>query len=480
MENSFSLQFNKMTQLKTVQDYEAEITRLQNENWEIKHQLAFLKSNAPLNVDDDIQKLLYDSKTSIDILENENKNFQKQIDHLKEIIRSNGIEKEKMLKDYNDKINDTEGKLLSLEDENQRLITHIENVKNKYESVLQVHKLCDQKIENFKHEQGNVYHELEKFRNENECLKNEINNLRTENLSLKNEINKINSNYLNLQKENFDIKNDKATYYSEGEKLLKENEHLQTQYKIIYDERGNLLNMNSEYKNKLASLENECRKLEKNVAALNNELENYKETELYIKELQRNFNKETRNKQNLAIENEKIKEDLEMANKKIEILNNEKRAMRYKLKQDDGYIFKHAITELNKCYSVVNEINEKVKKLQYSKETLGFLQSLNIKSKNINFIVNSFKTIYGKMKDRIEVLRREAHDLNKFGKNEKLLKVIKEFTEEFRNAKLDLDSTKKYLEQKNIEIKEMKKQKLSLEKMYNNLLQKYNHTVCKL
>lgn len=480
MENSFSLQFNKMTQLKTVQDYEAEITRLQNENWEIKHQLAFLKSNAPLNVDDDIQKLLYDSKTSIDILENENKNFQKQIDHLKEIIRSNGIEKEKMLKDYNDKINDTEGKLLSLEDENQRLITHIENVKNKYESVLQEHKLCDQKIENFKHEQGNVYHELEKFRNENECLKNEINNLRTENLSLKNEINKINSNYLNLQKENFDIKNDKATYYSEGEKLLKENEHLQTQYKIIYDERGNLLNMNSEYKNKLASLENECRKLEKNVAALNNELENYKETELYIKELQRNFNKETRNKQNLAIENEKIKEDLEMANKKIEILNNEKRAMRYKLKQDDGYIFKHAITELNKCYSVVNEINEKVKKLQYSKETLGFLQSLNIKSKNINFIVNSFKTIYGKMKDRIEVLRREAHDLNKFGKNEKLLKVIKEFTEEFRNAKLDLDSTKKYLEQKNIEIKEMKKQKLSLEKMYNNLLQKYNHTVCKL
>ncbi|EEQ82431.1 hypothetical protein NCER_100844, partial [Vairimorpha ceranae BRL01] len=267
MENSFSLQFNKMTQLKTVQDYEAEITRLQNENWEIKHQLAFLKSNAPLNVDDDIQKLLYDSKTSIDILENENKNFQKQIDHLKEIIRSNGIEKEKMLKDYNDKINDTEGKLLSLEDENQRLITHIENVKNKYESVLQEHKLCDQKIENFKHEQGNVYHELEKFRNENECLKNEINNLRTENLSLKNEINKINSNYLNLQKENFDIKNDKATYYSEGEKLLKENEHLQTQYKIIYDERGNLLNMNSEYKNKLASLENECRKLEKNVAA---------------------------------------------------------------------------------------------------------------------------------------------------------------------------------------------------------------------
>lgn len=480
MENSFSLQFNKMTQLKTVQDYEAEITRLQNENWEIKHQLAFLKSNAPLNVDDDIQKLLYDSKTSIDILENENKNFQKQIDHLKEIIRSNGIEKEKMLKDYNDKINDTEGKLLSLEDENQRLITHIENVKNKYESVLQEHKLCDQKIENFKHEQGNVYHELEKFRNENECLKNEINNLRTENLSLKNEINKINSNYLNLQKENFDIKNDKATYYSEGEKLLKENEHLQTQYKIIYDERSNLLNMNSEYKNKLASLENECRKLEKNVAALNNELENYKETELYIKELQRNFNKETRNKQNLAIENEKIKEDLEMANKKIEILNNEKRAMRYKLKQDDGYIFKHAITELNKCYSVVNEINEKVKKLQYSKETLGFLQSLNIKSKNINFIVNSFKTIYGKMKDRIEVLRREAHDLNKFGKNEKLLKVIKEFTEEFRNAKLDLDSTKKYLEQKNIEIKEMKKQKLSLEKMYNNLLQKYNHTVCKL
>lgn len=385
-----------------------------------------------------------------------------------------------MLKDYNDKINDTEGKLLSLEDENQRLITHIENVKNKYESVLQEHKLCDQKIENFKHEQGNVYHELEKFRNENECLKNEINNLRTENLSLKNEINKINSNYLNLQKENFDIKNDKATYYSEGEKLLKENEHLQTQYKIIYDERSNLLNMNSEYKNKLASLENECRKLEKNVAALNNELENYKETELYIKELQRNFNKETRNKQNLAIENEKIKEDLEMANKKIEILNNEKRAMRYKLKQDDGYIFKHAITELNKCYSVVNEINEKVKKLQYSKETLGFLQSLNIKSKNINFIVNSFKTIYGKMKDRIEVLRREAHDLNKFGKNEKLLKVIKEFTEEFRNAKLDLDSTKKYLEQKNIEIKEMKKQKLSLEKMYNNLLQKYNHTVCKL
>lgn len=474
MENSFSLQFNKMTQLKTVQDYESEIARLQNENWEIKHQLAYLKSNSAASVDEDIQKLLYDSKTSIDILESENKNFQKQIEHMKEIIRSNNVEKEKLLKDFNDRINDTEGKLSSLEDENQRLISHIENMKNKYEKIVQEHKICEKD----KQEQNNLLIELNNIRNEINYLRNENNNLRLENSNMKNEYNNVNTNIMNLQNENYNLKNDKLTYFSEGEKLLKENENLQNQYRILCDERNNLINLNNDFKRRLSQAEEECKEYERRINILNNDLGNVKESDMYFKELQRNFNKETRDKQNLALENENIKSELEIANKKIEIIENEKRAMKFKMGKGDGYVYKHAISEINKFKSFVDKITEKINRMQLSKDSLDFLKTINIRNKNVNNVIQSFKILYNKMKDRIEVLRREAHDLSKFNKNERVMEVLKKFAEEFKNAKFDLDSTKQYLEQKNREIKEIKKEKIGLEKKYNNLLQKMSRTAC--
>lgn len=444
MENSFSLQFNKMTQLKTVQEYEKEIERLSNENWEIKHQLAHLKSNPILGVDEDIQKLLYDSKTSIDILENENKNFQKQINHMKEILRTNNEEKDKLIKDFNDRIEDAENKFLSIEEENQRLITHIENMKNKYENIYQEHKMCNEKS-----------------------------------LNLQNQI-------TNLQNENNNIKNEKATYFSEGGKLLQENERMTIQYKNIYEENLNLKNINNEnikkinqldeinkeYKNKIISLENINNENQKQINKLSKTIE---ESEMYFKELQKSFNKETRDKQSLAFENENIKDNLLNANKKIEILENEKRAMKYKLNLTDD----HLLEEINNCKNFVDNLIRKMKNLQPKKDTIEFLNILNIKNGNINFVVSAFKIIYNKMKERIEVLRRESHDLTKFNKNDKLLKIIKEFTEEFKKAKNDLDETKEYLEKKNIEIKEIKKERNSIQKMYNSLLQKYNPTTFK-
>ncbi|WUR02926.1 uncharacterized protein VNE69_03145 [Vairimorpha necatrix] len=464
MENSFSLQFNKMTQLKTAQEYEKEIEKLQTENWEIKHQLAYLKSNPVTNLDDNIQKLLYDSKTSIDILENENKNFQKQIDHMKEIIRINNQEKDKLRNDLEDQNN----KINNIEEENQRLITHIENMKNKYENIYQEHKTCEEKF-------------------------NELNIT-------------YNNNLLNLQ-------NDKMTYFKEGEKLLKENEELK---RNLYEERNNLINLNNEYKIKLMTEEKEYEEKIKNLTG------SYKETDLYIKELQKTLNKETRDKQNLALENEDIKRnikdlnfnienlnkelqdknkelenknkmiennkvelennkiELENINKKMEIIENEKRAMKYKMKNNEYKNYELSIREINKCKEYVDKLTNKLKTCLPKKDTVEFLNSLNIKSRNLNCVVKSFRNIFGKMKDKIEILRRETHDLNKFNKNEKLMKIVQEFAVEFKNAKSDLNATKEYLEKKNAEIKEIKKEKNGIQKMYENLLHKYNRTSFKL
>jgi chromosome segregation ATPase len=478
MENSFSLQFNPMTQLKTVQDYENEIARLQNENFEIKHQLSYYKTNPVSSVDDDIQKLLYDSKTSIDILENENKNLHKQIDHMKEIIRSNNSDKEKLIKDFTDQKKDCEGRLANMEEENQRLISHIGNMKNKYESICQEHKMCQEgknEINNLRNENSNLKNEINNLRNENNLLRGEKN----ENNLLRGEINNLNNNINLLQNEVNNLKNEKMTFFAEGEKLLNENSQLQSQYKILYEERNNLLNLKNDYERRLKLADEECKNYERKIKSFSCDMEALKESDLYYKELQRNFNKETRDKQKIAIENEDLRNEIEILNKKLEIIQNEKRAMKYKMSKDDGYLYKEICNELSNYKEIIDGITNKVRKMYLTKENEDFLTSINIKNRNFNNIVSLFRNLYSRMKDRIEVLRRELHDMNKFNKNDKVMEVVKKIAEEFKNAKYDLENCKKYLEKKSKEIKEIKREKMGLEKKYENLVKKLGYQ-CKV
>ncbi|EOB13018.1 hypothetical protein NBO_254gi001, partial [Nosema bombycis CQ1] len=69
MDESLSLKFNTLEKMKTVGNYEAELKKLSEENFELKHQVAYLKANQNNdNNNPNIQNLLYDSKQSIDIL----------------------------------------------------------------------------------------------------------------------------------------------------------------------------------------------------------------------------------------------------------------------------------------------------------------------------------------------------------------------------------------------------------------------------
>ncbi|EQB62221.1 hypothetical protein NAPIS_ORF00202 [Vairimorpha apis BRL 01] len=173
MENSFSLQFNPLQQLKSVQDYEKEIERLMNENFQIKHELSYYKNNPSYaNVNEDIQKLLLDSKLSIDVLENENKTLTKQIEHLKELIRANSQDKEKLRNDLENNKNISELRICTLEEENQRLLNHIENLKQKNEKNIQEHKLYENKLIDIEQEKNYLKNVIEEYKTSNNNLTN--------------------------------------------------------------------------------------------------------------------------------------------------------------------------------------------------------------------------------------------------------------------------------------------------------------------
>lgn len=120
MDKSFSLHFNPITDIKTIKEYERELERLRSENFSIKHELSHYKSNKG-EVSPDIKQLIEDSHRSIEILERE---------------------KALIAKKYEDDVKCTREKIMSMENENKRLVICIEKLNSDNERM----KIENQKL----------------------------------------------------------------------------------------------------------------------------------------------------------------------------------------------------------------------------------------------------------------------------------------------------------------------------------------------
>lgn len=152
MDKSFSLHFNPITDIKTIKEYESELEKLRNENFAIKHELSYYK-NGKNEISPDIRKLLEDSHRSIEILE-----------------------KEKMLvaKKYEGDIKSTKDRVLSMENENRRLLKCIENINDDNEKMRTDNQRLTEFImqQNGAEESNKAY--AERIFHENESLKQEV------------------------------------------------------------------------------------------------------------------------------------------------------------------------------------------------------------------------------------------------------------------------------------------------------------------
>ncbi|KAL0266137.1 UNVERIFIED_CONTAM: hypothetical protein PYX00_011853 [Menopon gallinae] len=113
MDKSFSLHFNPITDIKTIKEYEKELEKLRSENFSIKHELSYYKSNRG-EVSPDIKQLIEDSHRSIEILERE---------------------KAQIMKKYEDDVKCTRERILAMENENKRLVMCIERLNSDNERM---------------------------------------------------------------------------------------------------------------------------------------------------------------------------------------------------------------------------------------------------------------------------------------------------------------------------------------------------------
>lgn len=118
MENnkSFSLQFNPLTNVKCVKDYEEEIAQLKTENFDLKAQLTH--TNLP--------KVLYENKQEVDSLLSQKQNLQNAFENLKREYEN--LQQEKRLQEnkFNQELLMSNERNSLLEDENKRLVLRME------------------------------------------------------------------------------------------------------------------------------------------------------------------------------------------------------------------------------------------------------------------------------------------------------------------------------------------------------------------
>lgn len=118
MDKSFSLQFNPLTNVKSVKEYEEEISKLKMENFELKSQLAHSQ----------VPKILYENKVHLDKKEEENKALLASLENSNRNFEALKSEKLNLEIKYNEEISMSIEKMALLEDENKRLVFRLEKL----------------------------------------------------------------------------------------------------------------------------------------------------------------------------------------------------------------------------------------------------------------------------------------------------------------------------------------------------------------
>ncbi|KMV66710.1 hypothetical protein M970_010390 [Encephalitozoon cuniculi EcunIII-L] len=318
-EHSFSLQFNPLQRIRTVKDYEREIEELRNENFEIKHQLSHYKASSTGNIQEDIQKLLLDSKRSIDILEGENEELSRRIEGMEEMAARLRKEKEDAEAKLGSSLQEYLNKISMLEEENGRLLKHLENVNG-----------VNAKL---REENGML----------SECF-NRSKNAIDEHKSLIEKMGHEKEEKAQIEKELLSYKNALLNSNKEKDQIAYERERERNEYSSkISHLQGIVRNLEEKVSLKEAEM-NRMREHHKGMEKEYEEMYRQKQSnELYLKEVSENYMRETREKQELALGNEELRREVEQLKvsrselkRRLEVCENEKRALSYKMSLDGG------------------------------------------------------------------------------------------------------------------------------------------------
>lgn len=426
-EHSFSLQFNPLQRIKTVKDYEREIEELRNENFEIKHQLAHGRAGGPEGIQEDIQQLLVDSKRSIDILEAENAELSRQVCGMKETVKR--MEAERGEADAGRRVQECLNKISLLEEENGRLLQHLSGVNGANAKLREENGMlseCFNRSKSAIDEQKGI---LEKMGHEKE-----------ERMRAEQEVVSYRNALANSNKER-----DQAVYERDRER--------------------------SEYSSRIGQLQGAIASLEEKVNSKDAEMGRLREYygkmekeysemcrqgqsgELYMKEMRENYMRETREKQSLALRNEELVREVEGLRarhgellKRIEVCENEKRALSYKVSQDRA-----GDLEMNKVKEELREVRKDRDRLaeeadRQRRSCAGHMEDLE-RSKDLEMFLKDLLQEKGKECDRrlleverlghevegkIDSARRMLGDLGMKGRGEEELDKMRQEIRELR------------------------------------------------
>ncbi|KAG5858887.1 hypothetical protein KMI_10g15860 [Encephalitozoon hellem] len=448
-EHSFSLQFNPLQRIKTVKDYEKEIEELRNENFEIKHQLSHYKASSGGNIQEDIQKLLLDSKRSIDILEGENEELSKQVERMDEMVRKARKEKESAEAKLKEDLEGCLNKISMLEEENGRLLKHLESVNGVNAKLREENGMleeCFNRSKNAIDEQKSLIEKMESEKEERSQVEKEL-------MSYKNAL-------LNSNKEK-----DQIMYERERERSEYNNKISQLQGVVgSFEEKMNLkeaeMNQMREY---YKSMEDEYKEMYRQKQS----------NELYLKEMGENYMRETREKQELALRNEDLRREIEQLKtsrndlkKRLEVCENEKRALSYRVSQDvpgnsEFYRIKGELEKVRREKGLLTEEVEGLKKkclecttdLERSRELEMFLKDLlQEKGRECDRRLGEIEKMASSIEAKVDLAMKALGERRRWngaeGGTDTLLHEIKELqdkVEEYRRMVAITEDNKRFL-----------------------------------
>lgn len=407
------MEFNPLTNVKSVKDYEQEIQRLRSENFELKTHLTHVSAH-PAN--DNLPKLLYEQNEKFAQLDREKQEMARQLDEMRGLVAQLNQEKMLLSNKYNQEAFANGEKMGLLEDENKRLILRMEKI-NKENSEAQKAKGLQEEAVRVNAEYKNYIHNIEK---QYEQMKFEnaqqLKELEATAEELRQQAQK------DAEDRKFEVDGLKRALESEGNK-----------------NKSNALIID-DLKSTLSNEIRERARLQKEHVQTREDAK--KEGHERIIALQTYIDKVHREGEGYLAGMEKFKS---IIGGKLNALGTEAGKLSARL---EG---------IAKC-NLISDENKK------------FIDKLKIREITVNGIVNGLRKIVVELHRRMEVLKKEANDATFFaesskkGIDSKTGRLLEEFCKQFNEAKTELVACKRYLEKKAEENKTLKNENARLQK----------------
>lgn len=404
--------------VKCVKDYEEEIAHLKAENFDLKTQLTH--TQVPSN----LPKVLYENRQQIDSLESQRRDLQTAIDNTNRSYEALVQEKRLLENKYNQDMSLSNEKIGLLEDENKRLVLRLERFNREIQ------------------ETQNVRSELAQASKELSSMKVFIQDLQTQNEQLRYEC--------NGQLEDIRAKAENYRKSIEAEMASKD-----------FEVEG--------YKKKY---EAECMK-NKNNALIINDLKStlnlqIKEKSMIQEEMEGASSSLRVQLNDLLKKNQDLVGRLSSAEQYVEKAQSDHRTYMGGMERFKSIISQRMSTISQSLVDLSEQLLGMRKACYVSDENRNFLARAGARYSSVNDIIVFFREKRAETHRKMEMLRKEVSDATFFASNnrptldKKTLEILRQFREQFNEAKGELVVCKKYLEKKALENKTLKNENARL------------------